>query len=144
MDPRKGLYSYQALASRLQENTFARDGLADLSGPVIRLQSLDANDLYVLLYRLREVQALGDPSKRLVPDEGLQAFLAHCRDRVGDAFFRTPRNTIKGFLDFLSVLEQNPGTPWQSLVNEVPVGQGVNPDFGPDIADDDELASLKL
>ncbi|RYG46804.1 ATP-binding protein [bacterium] len=144
MDPRKGLYSYPALSSRLQENTFARDGLSDLSGPVIRLQSLTGEDLYVLLHRLRDVQALGDPKARLVPDEALQAFLAHCRDRVGDAYFRTPRNTIKGFLDFLSILEQNPGTPWESLVERIQVGQESNPDAGPEIAEDDELATLKL
>ncbi|RYG45746.1 ATP-binding protein, partial [bacterium] len=144
MDPRRGLYSYQALASRLQENSFARDGLSDLSGPVIRLQSLTGEDLYVLLYRLRDLQALGDPSKRLVPDDALGAFLTHCRNRIGDAYFRTPRNTIKGFLDLLSILEQNPGTPWDSLIENIAVGEEANPDTGPEIPEDDELATLRL
>jgi hypothetical protein len=144
MNPRKGLYSYEALASRLQENSFARDGLTDLSGPVVRLQSLTGEDLYVLLHRLRHVQALGDPSNYLITDDGLQAFLAHCRSRIGDAYFRTPRNTIKAFLDLLAVLEQNPGADWRGLVGGVSVGLETNTDLGPEIADDDELTTLRL
>lgn len=144
MNPRKGLYSYEALASRLQENAFARDGLTDLSGPVVRLQSLTGEDLYVLLHRLRHVQALGDSARYALPDEGLTAFLAHCRARIGDAYFRTPRNTIKAFLDLLAVLEQNPGADWRALVGGVSVGPEADPDAGPEIADDDELATLRL
>jgi hypothetical protein len=50
-----GLYSYEALQSRLAENTFARDGLVDLSGPVIRLASLTPEDLFVLLSNIRAI-----------------------------------------------------------------------------------------
>ena len=59
MDTRRGLYSYQALQSRLAENTFARDGLIDLSGPVVRLSSLTQVELFVLLANVRRV-FLGD------------------------------------------------------------------------------------
>src|SRR5260221_1685484 len=52
MDSRRGLYSYDALRSRLAENTFARNGLGDLSGPVIRLQSLSPEDVFILLGKL--------------------------------------------------------------------------------------------
>ena len=63
MDSRRGLYSYEALRSRLAENTFARNGLVDLSGPVIRLQNLTPEDLYILLGKLRHVFAYGDPAR---------------------------------------------------------------------------------
>jgi len=116
MDSRRGLYSYEALRSRLAENTFAKDGLVDLSGPVIRLQSLTPNELYVLLVKLRHVYAGGKEQNYLVPDEALEAFLSHCSQRVGDAYFRTPRNTIKAFLDLLAVLEQNPTADWRQLI----------------------------
>ena len=122
MDPRRGLFSYAALASRLEENAFAaQSGLVDYSGPVIRLSRLTPEDLYVLLGKLRHVFAGGDPSKYLVPDEALQAFMEHCNQRIGDAYFRTPRTTIRAFIDMLSVLEQNPGTPWTDLVQALPV-----------------------
>jgi hypothetical protein len=120
MDTRRGLYSYEALRSRLAENQFAHvEGLVDLSGPVIRLQNLTPEELYVLLLNLRNIFASGDPAKFLVPDEALTAFMQHCSQRIGEAYFRTPRNTIKAFLDLLAVLEQNPGTDWRKVLNAV-------------------------
>jgi len=109
MDTRRGLYSYEALRSRLAENAFARDGLVDLTGPVLRLQALRPEDVYVLLEKLRHLYAGGDAARHLVPDAALPAFLEHCAKRIGDAYFRTPRNTIKAFLDLLAVLDQSPG-----------------------------------
>ncbi|MGB3304878.1 MAG: ATP-binding protein [Thermomicrobiales bacterium] len=156
LDTRRGLYSYAALQSRLAENRFARDGLVDYSGPVIRLANLTPEDFYVLLTKLRHVQASGDPGAYLIPDSGLQAYMAHCANRIGDAYFRTPRNTIKGFLDLLAVLEQNPDRRWDDLIENVTIEPEVNPDLEPlaarsssraaesETADDDELASFKL
>ena len=85
-----------------------------MSGPVIRLQSLSPEDLLILLSNIRHVMAGGDASKYLIPDEALQAFMAHCSQRIGEAYFRTPRNTIKSFVHLLSILDQNPGTDWRS------------------------------
>jgi hypothetical protein len=130
-DTRRGLYSYEALASRLAENPFASGGNVDLSGPVIRLANLSPEDMYVLLQRLRHVQAGGEPEQYLVPDEALRAFMRHCADRVGEAYFRTPRNTIKGFLNLLAVLEQNPGVGWDELVGQVDIHDEPNPDLVP-------------
>ncbi|GAA1601972.1 ATP-binding protein [Catellatospora bangladeshensis] len=153
LDTRRGLYSYAALQSRLAENTFARDGLVDYSGPVIRLANLSPEDFYLLLRNLRHVQASGDPSAYLLPDEGLQAFMSHCAARVGDTYFRTPRNTIKAFLDLLAVLEQNPGQDWRALLGAVTIAPETDPDFEPlDTTDepaiagapDDELATFRL
>jgi hypothetical protein len=71
MDTRRGLFSYPALQSRLAENSFAKSGLVDLSGPVIRLTSLTPEDFYVLLQKLRHVYAGGEAEKYLLPDEAL-------------------------------------------------------------------------
>jgi len=144
LNSRKGLYSYEALQSRLQENSFATSGLTDLSGPIIRLQSLTGEDLYVLLVRLRNLHALGQTDHYLLPDEALGAFLIRCRARIGDAYFRTPRNTIKAFLDLLAVLEQNPQADWRGLIGEVNLSTETNTDEGPEIGDDDELCTLRL
>jgi hypothetical protein len=135
MDSRRGLYSYEALRSRLAENSFARNGLVDLSGPVIRLQSLTPEDLYILLGKLRHIFAHGDPARYLVPDEAFRAFMSHCNKKVGEAYFRTPRNTIKAFLDLLAILEQNPGTDWHSLVDQVEIAVDA-PLAGGDIVDE--------
>lgn len=144
MDSRRGLFSYEALQSRLAENQFAGQGLIDMSGPVIRLQSLSPEELLILLANIRSVFALGDPARHLVPDEALTAFMAHCNQRIGEAYFRTPRNTIKAFVQLLSILEQNPSAQWSEIIGSVSVDED-EPEIeqGGD-ADNDELASLTL
>jgi len=148
MDTRRGLYSYEALQSRLAENTFAKGGLVDLSGPVVRLQSLTQEDLYVLLSNIRNVFSGGDPAQHLVPDDALTSFMQHCSQRIGDAYFRTPRNTVKAFVNLLSVLEQNPGVGWTDLIEDVAIAAD-EPEEIAIISDegggsDDELTSFRL
>lgn len=153
MDQRRGLYSYEALRSRLAQNRFAADGRRDLSGPVLSLANLSPEELFVLLRNLRHVQASGDLAAYLLPDEALVAFMEHCSKRLGEAYFRTPRNTIRAFLELLAVLEQNPGTDWHPLLGAVEIAPEGNPDLEPLAtgpgetrggAEDDELASFKL
>ncbi|ATS83230.1 MULTISPECIES: ATP-binding protein [Xanthomonas] len=144
MDPRRGVYSYQALQSRLAQNTFAKEGLVDFSGPVVRLSSLTAEDFYVLLTKIRHVYAGGDAENYLLPDEAIQQFMEHCANRIGDSFFRTPRTTITAFINLLAVLEQNPGTAWQTLIGEVEVKEDHGGDEDLTVQADDELASFKL
>lgn len=149
LDTRRGLYSYPALQSRLAENTFAKDGLVDFTGPVVRLASLSPEDFYVLLGKLRHVYAFGDATKYLVPDAALEAFMDHCQERLGEAYFRTPRTTITAFVNLLSVLEQNPGTRWQTLLGQIEVtkDEGGAADLQVESAKadrDDELTRFKL
>lgn len=152
-DHRRGLYSYEALRSRLTENTFASQlGLMDYNTTVLRLASLTKEELYVLLQNLRHVFAYGDTKKYLVPDPALNAFLLHCSKKIGDSYFRTPRTTIKSFLDMLSLLEQYPQYKWSDILENVNIEKdreesGINTDIGhsqtgKDI--DDEFASFKL
>ena len=147
MNTRRGLYSYEALQSRLAENTFAREGLVDLSGPVIRLASLTPEDLFVLLANIRGVMQ-GDEAT--LPDEALEAFMIHCSDRIGEAYFRTPRNTVTAFVNLLAVLEQNPGIEWSDLIEALDLAEDGGDDLSDvdesvgAVADNDELASFSL
>lgn len=102
--------------------------------------------MYVLLLKLRNVQAGGDPDRHIVPDEALQAFMQHCSERVGDAYFRTPRNTIRQFVHLMAVLEQNPGATWSDLLAGVEITEEADPALDPlpedaDLADDDTPVS---
>ena len=157
MDPRRGLYSYEALHSRLAQNRFAADGLKDLSGPVVHLPSLTPEELYVLLRNLRHVYAAGETSRYLLPDEALVTFMDHCSKRIGEAYFRTPRSTIRSFLELLAVLEQNPSADWRQLLGGIALAVEANPDLEPleeddaskegtdqPGASDDDLASFRL
>lgn len=161
MDDYRGLYSYEALRSRLAMNAFAKDGLIDLSGPVIRLQNLAPEDLVILLHKLRHVQASGEEENYLLKDADIQAFMHHCAKTIGEAYFRTPRNTIRSFIHLMAVLEQNPGAQVEQLIGKV----GIEKDAGENLEpfddeeeppspsavvatesgdDDDALASFKL
>ncbi len=151
LDTRRGLFSYAALQSRLAENTFARDGLVDFHHPVIRLSSLTQEDFLVLLHKIQHVFAFGDASKYLVPDEGLHAFMAHCHERIGEAYFRTPRTTITAFVNLLAVLQQNPQATWQEMLGNVAVAadDGAQADRTlepgePDAGSDESFAKFKL
>lgn len=148
LDTRRGLYSYPALQSRLAENSFAKNGFVDFSGPVIRLSRLTQEDFYVLLSNIRHVHAFGNPAAYLLPDEALQAFMSHCHKRIGEAYFQTPRNTITAFIHLLAVLAQNPGADWHELLGSVAItadkGDSTLPIDTPEADEDDELVNFTL
>lgn len=130
-DTRRGMYSYSALQSRLSENNFTTDQVVDTSGPVLRLAALTQEDFFVLLTKLAAVHASGDNNADALPNEAVIAFMRHCSTQIGSAYFRTPRITIKAFLDLLAVLQQNRGASWQQLLGSVQVVPDVNPDLEP-------------
>ncbi len=118
-DKRRGLFSYEALRSRLAENQLAKEqGYLDLSGPVLRLQPLTPEDLFVLLHNIVTVHASGDPNHRLVPDEAIVATLEKANQTLGADFFRTPRDVVRQFIGLLNILDQNPGSTWQEILDK--------------------------
>lgn len=144
MDQRKGLYSYEALHSRLAENTFAQiANVVDYHSPILMLQNLSPEEIYVLLCNIRNVFAGGIKDKYILPDEALKAFLEHCSKNIGDAYFRTPRNTIKAFVDLLSIVEQNPDLSWQSLIGNIKIDSETDNSLVT-IADDDKLTETVI
>lgn len=150
-DRRRGMASYEALATRLAENAFARGGLKDFSGPVIRLANLSPEDLFVLLHNIRTVFALGDPAKYLIDEEGIQTFMSHCAKTLGAEFFLTPRDAVKAFVGLLSVIEQNPGVEWQTLLTQTavemtpdPEAEAPGPDVEPSPSGPNDLATFRL
>ncbi len=152
-DKRRGLHSYEALRSRLAENSFAGEGVRDLSGPVVRLQNLTAEDLFVLLRNIRHVFANGDTAKYLVPDDALVAVLKRANETLGAEYFKTPRDVVRSFVGLLNILEQNPGKTWQEFVGvdfiqtgnaPASVEEEVSLGIAHPIDDDSELQSFKL
>jgi len=147
-DKRRGLYSYEALATRLAPNEFAKGDVVDLAGPVIRLKGLTPEDLYVLLVRIREVFAGGDPKKHLLPDEGLRQFIDYSKRTLGDDYFRTPRDTVMRFVGLMNLLEADPSHDWKSALGQAPAveltpTQSAEADANP-VPDGDDLVEFKL
>ncbi len=118
-DRRRGLYSYEALATRLAPNEFAQGDLRDLSSPVIRLPSLTAEDLFVLLQRIRRVFASEKRVNVDVPDDAIVAYLDYCAKRLGATYFQTPRDAVTRFVGLLGVLESNPALDWRGAMAQV-------------------------
>ncbi len=145
-DKRRGLFSYEALASRLAANRFAQNELVDLAGPVMSLANLTPEDCFVLLHNIRRVQCGGDESKQLLNDEGVEGYLQSCSQRLGAAYYQTPRDTIKDFIGLLNILAQNPGADWRKLVGEIKTtdAQTIDPSVEAAKPDEDELPTFKL
>jgi len=147
IDKRRGLFSYEALATRLANNRFASDGLVDMSGPVLRLAPLTPEDCYVLLHNIRHIQALGEQARYLLPDDGIEQYLRSCQERLGSAYFQTPRETVKDFVGLLNVMAQNPQADYKTLIGSITTKQVQIQDeavANPSKDADGELASFKL
>ncbi|MCL2325275.1 MAG: ATP-binding protein [Proteobacteria bacterium] len=139
---KRGLYSYGALKSRLEDNKFARkQNLIDYDAPMLRLDNLSQNTLLELLRKIRHVYAYGIEKDYLVPDECLDAFYAHCYRGIGADCYRTPRNTVREFVSLLSIIEQNPDRSWHDFIDKVEIRKEIVPDI-PDF--DDNLIPFKL
>lgn len=115
-DQRRGLYSYGALKTRLAENSFATDGVRDLTGPIIRLENLSQEDLFILFENIRDVFSNNNALNNRVSQDEIILFMRYCAQKIGASYFQTPRDSIKSFVNLMSVLEQNPGHTIHDLI----------------------------
>ena len=122
-DRQRGLFSYEALRSRLEESRFARDGLRDLSGPLIRLNVLTNEEIYLLLQHLRGIHALQYGYEPQVTDDELRLFMTEIANRLGADQMLTPREVVRDFITILNLLHQNPGQTLPAIIGR--------PDFQP-------------
>jgi energy-coupling factor transporter ATP-binding protein EcfA2 len=114
-DKYKGVFSYEALRSRLAEGHFATAGIKDLSAPIIRLQMLSHEEMYILVEKLMNIHAqLYGYAPVLTPDD-LVYFLTVEYNRVGAETHITPRENIRDFIELVNILHQNP----QKSVSEI-------------------------
>lgn len=109
-DRRRGIYSYEALRSRLSEGRFSREGLRDMMAPVIRLEPLNHEELFVLVEKLADIHAGYFGYERTLGGDDFAEFLAIELGRVGAQTHITPREIIRDFIELLDILLQNPDT----------------------------------
>lgn len=108
-DTHRGIYSYEALRSRLQEGKFSTAGSRDLLAPVIRLEALSAEEMLVLTEKLAELHAGLYGYEKHVTDEQLSTFIKIEYGRIGADEHITPREVIRDFIELLDILYQHPG-----------------------------------
>ncbi|MBR2693270.1 MAG: ATP-binding protein [Thermoguttaceae bacterium] len=107
-DKRRGVYSYEALRSRLAEGKFSRPGARDLLAPVIRLEALTAEEMLVLCEKLAQMHKdLYGHGRKPSADE-LARFIKIEYGRIGADQNITPREVIRDFIELLDLLYQNP------------------------------------
>ena len=115
-DRRRGIYSYEALRSRLAEGRFAREGMYDMLAPVIKLNPLTYEELLVLTEKLADIHAGYFGYERTLATEDLVRFLELEYGRVGADTHLTPREVIRDFVELLDILFQNPGSTMESVL----------------------------
>ena len=116
-DRHRGIYSYEALRSRLQEGKFAQSqSVQDLMGPVLRLQPLTSEEMLVLTEKLADIHATLYGYERKVNDNDLADFIKIEYGRIGADEHITPREVIRDFIELLDILYQNPTTDLRALL----------------------------
>ena len=115
-DTRRGLFSYEALRSRLSDGQFQKAGYKNLIGPVIRLRRLSDDELFALIARITNLHAQNYNWAPRVTDEDMAAFLKICLERAGADTLITPREIIRDYMTVLNILFQNPETTFSDVV----------------------------
>ena len=119
-DTRRGLFSYDALKSRLADSKYSELGYQNLSAPVIRLRRLSDNELLALVKRLTKLYAQREGADTLpLTDAEIETFMNHALSRAGAEEMITPREIIRDFLTLLNILRDNKGASFETLVKNV-------------------------
>ena len=115
-DKRRGVYSYEALRSRLSEGKFSRPGARDLLAPVIRLEPLTPEEMLVLCEKLSAMHAGLYGYEKKIGTEELAQFIKMEYGRIGADQNITPREVIRDFIELLDLLYQNPSMKLEELL----------------------------
>ena len=117
-DRYKGVFSYEALRSRLAEGHFSTEDTKDLSAPIIRLQMLSQEEMYILVEKLQDIHAGLYRYEPRLTHEDLVYFLTVEYNRVGAETHITPREIIRDFIELLNILYQNPQKSISELLGD--------------------------
>ena len=139
-DTRRGLFSYEALKSRLSDGKYSDGTYKNLLGPVIRLRRLSDNELYALITRLTKLHGQYYNWEPRVTAEETKAFLSSCLARAGADAMITPREIIRDYLMVLNILLQNPEASFSELSGEGTVT--LAPASGSGETGEDEFADI--
>lgn len=137
-DTRRGLFSYDALKSRLQDSKYSELGFQNLSSPVIRLRRLSDNELLALVKRLSKLYAQREGTEGSpLTDREIEAFMNHALSRAGADEMVTPREIIRDFLTLLNILRDNPTATFEGILKSVSFKRD------PDDSDDTPVSEVK-
>ena len=120
-DTRRGLFSYEALRSRLCDSRFTTDRdvpLKSMMGPVIRLRRLSDAELLALMMRLTNLHSRYHSWEARITEDEMTEFLKSSLSRAGAEEMITPREIIRDYVSLLDLLLQNPDASFRQIVGE--------------------------
>ncbi|MDI6869128.1 MAG: ATP-binding protein [Coprothermobacterota bacterium] len=115
-DQRRGLYSYEALRSRLTDSRIIDSELITSTGPVIKLEVLSPEEIFVLLTRIQEIYASHYGISPILKNDELEVFLNELAKRLGAREFLTPREVARDFLALLDTLRLKPEIKFEQVI----------------------------
>lgn len=119
-DTRRGLFSYDALKSRLADSKYSELGYQNLSSPVIRLRPLSNNELLALVKRLTKLYAQREGTDILPLSDGeIEMFINRAFAKAGAEEMITPREIIRDYLTLLNILKDNTGATFENLMSNI-------------------------
>lgn len=107
-DTRRGVYSYEALKSRLEQGRFSSDTIKDMLAPVIKLSPLTHEEMLILIEKLASIHADLFGYTPTLTQEDLITFIKIEYERIGATTHITPREIIRDFIELLNIVSQNP------------------------------------
>ena len=126
-DTRRGVYSYEALRSRLAEGRFGREGVKDMLAPVIHLTALTYEEMLVLTEKLADIHAELFGYERRITEEDLIVFIKTEFERIGADSHITPREVIRDLIELLDIIMQNPELDISSFISSGGISYAVPP-----------------
>jgi hypothetical protein len=117
-DNRRGLFSYEALKSRIENTRFVKEGLRDMQSPLIYLDRITDEEIYVLLLKVKNLHEIHYGYTSNVTDEDLVEFMRVILRRIGADTLITPREIIRDFIGILNIVKQNPEITFKSLISK--------------------------
>ncbi len=126
-DPRRGLFSYEALKSRLCDSRFASNEYRNLNGPVIRLKRLSDDELFALISRITKLYAMYYGREVPIAEDEMVHFLTLSLASVGADEMITPREMLRDYMTVLNILMQNPGVTFDRVIAGVAQGKETEP-----------------
>ena len=115
-DTRKGIFSYDALRSRLTDGKFASEDTINLLSPIIRLKRLTPDEMFILTEKLRDIHSDLHEYTSELTQENLMDFIKIEYERVGANSNITPREVIRDFIELLDILYQNTDKKFADIV----------------------------
>lgn len=116
-DTRRGIYSYEALRSRLSEGRFGRDDMKDMLAPVIKLVPLTYEEMLILIEKLADIHSQLFDYEQTIAEEDMVNFIKIEYGRIGANKNITPREVIRDFIELLNIVYQNPTVNMTELLN---------------------------